>query len=85
MTVRSTNNQFILKISVDGEEIMNKSYSWFESVSDVVKNIAAFQDNDGRYVLHVSDIYFTSNLEIALMPIQYFTVDEVYCRINLWR
>jgi hypothetical protein len=84
MTVRSTNNQFILKISVDGEEIMNKSYSWFESVSDVVKNIAAFQDDD-KYVLHVSDIYFTSNLEISLMPIQYFTVDEVYCRINLWR
>jgi hypothetical protein len=84
MTIRSRSNNYCLRVTVDGNDIYNSTYSWFEAVSAVAEEIAAFQDDNGNYVLHLRDISFTDRLVIYAYPsIDNVVLDEVFCKYDI--
>ena len=66
VTVISPSPSFKLTITVDGTVIWDKSYSDAEAETDEVVMVSAFQREDGKYVYHLSDIPYTSNLKVEV-------------------
>jgi hypothetical protein len=84
MTIRSRSNSYCLRVTVDGSNIYDNAYSWFEAISDVAEEIAAFQDDNGNYVLHLRDISFANRLMIYAYPTaDNVVLDEVFCKYEV--
>jgi hypothetical protein len=93
LVIRSRTNAYVLRVIVDGVQLYQERYSWFESISQVVKEVAAFQEEDGTYILHLADIHFSKSLKIMADPLIIITpegqgaapvkLDEVFCKLNV--
>jgi len=84
MAIRSRSNGYCLRVTVDGNNIYDSAYSWFEAMSDVAEEIAAFRDDNGNYVLHLRDISFTNRLVIYAYPTaDNIVLDEVFCKYEV--
>jgi hypothetical protein len=94
LVIRSGTNEYVLKVIVDGIPLYHEHYSWFESMSQVVKEIAAFQEEDGTYILHLADIRFSKSLRIMaesliILPLggqgTIVELGEFFCKLNVAR
>jgi len=93
LVIRSGTNGYALRVIVDGIQLYHEHYSWFESISQVVKEIAAFQEEDGTYILHLADIHFSKGLKIMAEPLIIMALggqgetqvelEEVFCKLNV--
>ena len=88
--IKSSSVNYILKVYVDNLELYHNTYTWFENISQQVEEIDAFEDN-GIYVLRLSNINFANGIKIAAEPIitaleqQPITskLDEIFCKYDI--
>lgn len=74
----------MLWISVDDDVIYNNAWSWFNSLSQEVMEIAAFE-SDGTYVLHLRDIKFAESLIVKVKPTSEAvknSLDEIFYKLE---
>jgi hypothetical protein len=88
LIVKSAGKDYVLRVYSDGQELYHNSYTWFESISQTVEEIDAFEE-DGTYVLRLSDIHFTEKLTIiaepAIIPLTASTtLQEVFCKLDVF-
>jgi len=67
VTVISSSNSFKITITVNGIVVWDKSYDEAASITDEVVMVSAFQREDGKYVYHISDFPFTTNLKVDIV------------------
>jgi hypothetical protein len=86
LVVKSRFKDYSLIVLVDGSDLYRNSYDWFQRISQSVEEIDAFEE-DGTYVLRLSDIHFAKSLKIVAIPFMTITttlkLDEVFCKIDL--
>lgn len=84
--VKSRFKDYSLIVLVDGSDLYRNSYDWFQRISQSVEEIDAFEE-DGTYVLRLSDIHFAKSLKIVAIPFMTIMttlkLDEVFCKIDL--
>lgn len=67
LVVKSAEGGYKVIITADGIELYNSDWDWFNSMTQQVKEFAAFQEDD-TYILSITDIRFVRNLKISLRP-----------------
>jgi len=86
LVVKNGDKYFGLEVVVDGVYVYHKSWDEFNAISEYVDEVAAFED-DGTYILHLSDIKFSSMIKVVLRPVTVrplsSTVSEVFYKIEL--
>jgi hypothetical protein len=88
LVVVSRTADFSLRVVVDGRILYDDSYSWFESISQLVEEIDAFS-LDGSYALRLRDISFSRRLRVEASPVtvvplsQPVVLDEVLCKLHV--
>ena len=83
LVIKSSVNAYKVVIYADGYERYNKDWDWFYSMSQVIKEVAAFQE-DTIYILHVTDLKFAHNLKISLRPVGAgVTLSEVFLKVDI--
>jgi hypothetical protein len=87
LVVKSTDSGYKVIINADGVELYNNDWSWFNSMTQEVKEFSAFQDESGIYVLSITDIKFTRNLKVSLRPTGIRTmelrVNEIFLKVEI--
>jgi len=66
LLIESVSKDWRLSVYVDGQQLYSDAYDWFASVSQELDEIAAFQTDDGTYVLHLSDISFSESITVTV-------------------
>jgi len=69
LVIKNTDENYRLRIYVDGTQLYDGSYSWFKNLSQITEEIAAFQDENGDHILHITDIKWTKNIKIEAEPL----------------
>lgn len=70
--VISPSTDFSVIVNVDGEEILNRTYTQYTDITQVVKDISAFEERDsdgnplGKYTVHLININFKSSITIQV-------------------
>jgi hypothetical protein len=82
LVIRSGKKEYSLRVIVDGAQLYYEDYSWFESISQVVEEVAAFQEEGGTYILRLADIHFSKGLKVMALGTQ-VELDEVFCKLNV--
>jgi len=90
LVIKTSFKDYILRVYVDNLELYHNTYTWFENISQQVEEIDAFEDN-GIYVLRLSNINFANGIKIAAEPIitaleqQPITskLDEIFCKYDI--
>lgn len=86
LVLRSNLSGYKVIINADGSEIYNNTWDWFYDRSQIIDEIAAFQDNS-NYILTVSDIKFSNRLKISIRPvepvIQIIRLTEVFLKVDI--
>lgn len=89
LVLKSKTKAFGLYVEVDGETLYNDDFSWFSSVSQEMEGVDAFEE-DGAYVLRLSDISFTESFKATAWPAlsvllagQRVRLDEALCVIDV--
>jgi len=80
--VRSDESDFTVHIKVDGENMYQDTWADLNAISQSVGEVAAFQDENGRYVAHLEDIDFKEELIIRLYGV--FTADRMFLKYDLY-
>jgi hypothetical protein len=85
LVVLSDSGNYELYVTADGAIISSGPFSWYRSVSEYVEWIDAFEDN-GTFVLRVSDVPFSRSLSVYLAPTAHSPVRfrEVLAKIEKW-
>lgn len=65
MVVISDSREYSVSIAIDNATVMDGSFDWYQSISQYMDWIDAFEDN-GSFVLRVADLSFSSSLKISL-------------------
>jgi len=65
LVVISDSREYSVSIAIDNATVIDGSFEWYQSVSQYMDWIDAFEDN-GSFVLRVTDLSFSSNLKISL-------------------
>jgi len=65
LVVISDSREYGVSIAIDNTTIMDGSFDWYQSVSQYMDWIDAFEDN-GSFILRVTGLLFSSNLKISL-------------------
>jgi len=83
LLVRSPRDDFRIRVVLDGRVLYSNTYSWFREVSHVVKEFSAVEEN-GMYVLHISDLKFLNSLRVSIEPESpgRFILSEVYYKLD---
>ncbi|MCD6583643.1 MAG: hypothetical protein J7K71_03040, partial [Candidatus Omnitrophica bacterium] len=66
VTVISEASTFKLTVSVDGSTMWDVDFNTASQYTDDIVFVSAFENEDGKYVYHLSDIPFTSSVTIML-------------------
>jgi hypothetical protein len=84
LVIKSSSKDYILRVYVGGSELYHNNYTWFQDMSQKVEEIDAFEEN-GTYILRLSDINFAKNLKIIAEPstTTLQKIDELFCKINI--
>ena len=86
LVIKSSFKDYVLRVYVDGSELYHNNYTWFQDMSQKVEEIDAFEEN-GTYILRLSDINFAKNLKIIAEPstttLTLQKIDELFCKINI--
>lgn len=89
LVVKSTESGYKVIITADGIELYNSDWNWFNSMTQQVKEFAAFQEGD-VYVLSIADIKFVHSLKISLRPVGVRTMilgklimSEVFLKVEI--
>jgi len=86
LLIKSDFKDWRLAVFVDGQQIYNNSYDWFMKISQELEEIAAFQAEDGTYILHLSDIKFTESIKITAEPfIHILAVEKPKLKEIFWK
>jgi hypothetical protein len=85
LVVISDSDNYELYVTADGVAVSSGPFSWYRSVSEYVEWIDAFENN-GTFVLRVSDVPFSRSLSVYLAPTAQSTVRvrEVLVKIEKW-
>jgi hypothetical protein len=85
--VKSTSKDYVLEVYVDGSKLYYDDFTWFQNMSQVLEEVDAFEE-DGVYVLRLSNIHYTNSLEIAAEPSPTATttlkLNEVFCKLDVF-
>ncbi len=81
-------NNFLLDVVVDGELLTSGDFDWYSSISGFSEWIDAFE-NDGSYVIRLSNIYFSERLVVRYQPSpglmgQQVKLSDVLAKIELY-
>jgi len=85
LVIKTSSKNYILRVYVDESELYHNTYTWFQNISQEVEEIDAYEEN-GTYILRLSDINFTKNLKIiaepsiTILPLQ--KINELFCKID---
>jgi hypothetical protein len=80
--VRSDVANFTVRVKVDGETLYEDTWADLNAISQPVGEIAAFQDENGKYIVHLEDIDFKEELIINLYGI--FTAERYFLKYDLY-
>jgi hypothetical protein len=85
LVVISDSGNYELSVTADDVAVSSGPFSWYRSVSEYVEWIDAFEDN-GTFVLRVSDIPFSRSLSVYFAPTAQspVRVREVLAKIEKW-
>ena len=87
LVLKSDYNNYKVIITVDGSELYNNTWDWFYSMSQTVKEIAAFQE-DSMYILSLKDIKFSKSLKISIRPLEPYIMVirlvEVFMKVDIY-
>lgn len=86
--ILSPSTDFSVIVNVDGEEILDRTYTQYTSITQVLKDISAFEERDsdgnplGKYTVHLININFKDSITIEIKnnsasPI---TFDNLFCK-----
>lgn len=70
--VISPNENFSVKVVVDGATVFNLTYAQYKSITQVVKCISAFEERDehgnplGKYLVQIKNLSFVESLVISV-------------------
>lgn len=82
LMVKSDSSDFKVRIKVDGETLYEHSWADFNALSDTVDEVVAFEDEDGKYIVHLEDIEFKEAINILLLGI--FTAEKLFLKYKLY-
>ena len=68
LLIRSDHKNYRLRAYIDDMQLYDGSFSWFEDISQNIDEIAAFQNEHGEYILHITDLKFSKNIKIQAEP-----------------
>lgn len=80
--VRSDVANFTVHVKVDGDTLYEDTWADLNSISQPVGEVAAFQDENGKYIVHLEDIDFKEELIIRLYGI--FTAERLFLKYGLY-
>jgi len=69
LVVESTDSNFLVDLSIDGETKLTAPYSWFQQVSQLSDWIDAFS-SDSSYILRLAGLCFSKKLTISFTPVE---------------
>lgn len=75
--VKSTTNSFSIEVIRDGGTELSGSYT------DLQDKVAAYQDEDGNYFLHVTDVKFSESIIVVLSVESPTTFPLIYACLDL--
>ncbi|GAI91853.1 unnamed protein product, partial [marine sediment metagenome] len=86
--ILSSSTNFSVIVNVDGEEILNRTYTQYTDITQILKDISAFEERDsdgnrlGKYTVHLININFKDSISIEVKnnsasPI---TFNNLFCK-----
>lgn len=82
LMVRSDNIDFTVHVKVDGENMYQDTWSELRDISQPVGEIIAFVDENGKYVVNLTDIEFAEELIIRFYGV--FTAERMFLKYDLY-
>jgi len=70
--ISSPSTDFSVIVNIDGNEILNRTYTEYTNITQVIGGIAAFEERDsdgnptGKYIVHLKDINFKNSITIQV-------------------
>lgn len=70
--VVSPSTGFSVIVTVDGSQILNRTYTEYTDITQIVSDISAFEERDtdgnplGKYVVHLANINFKNSLSLSV-------------------
>ncbi len=86
--ILSPSTDFSVIVNVDGEEILNRTYTQYTEITQIVKDISAFEERDsdgnalGKYTVHLININFKKSITIQVKnnSVSSVTFDNLFCK-----
>lgn len=80
--VRSDVRDFTVHVKVDGETLYEDTWADLNAISQPVGEVSAFQDENGKYIVHLEDVDFKEELIIRLYGV--FTAERLFLKYDLY-
>lgn len=80
--VMSDVRDFTVHIKVDGETLYQDSWADLNAISQPVGEVAAFEDENGKFIIHLEDIEFKEELIIRLYGV--FNAERFFLKYYLY-
>lgn len=61
-------SEFSVKVEIDEHDIIDDTYEYISDVSTELSKIGGYEDNDGNYVVHVSEYEFQERCNVLIRP-----------------
>ena len=61
-------SNFSVKVEIDEHDIIDDTYTYISDVSTELSKVGAYKDNDGNYVVHVTDYDFRERCNVLIRP-----------------
>lgn len=86
--ILSPSTNFSVIVNVDGEETLNKTYTQYTNITQIIKDISAFEERDsdgnplGKYIVHLVNINFKNSITIQVKNNSgsSITFDNLFCK-----
>ena len=63
-----SDSEFSVKVEVDEHDVVDDTYSYLADVSTELSKVGAYENNNGNYVVHVTDYEFKERLNVLVRP-----------------
>jgi hypothetical protein len=60
--------EFSVKVEVDEHDVVDDTYSYLADVSTELSKVGAYENNNGNYVVHVTNYEFKERLNVLVRP-----------------
>ena len=88
LLIKSAFKEYRLYLYADGQQLYADTWDGFSELSQEIDEIAAFQTEDGVYVLHLYDIKFSESIKVVIEPVIYImgeppTISQIFYKLDV--